>query len=76
MIPISRPVQVSRDAEILDAKGNVVCPTMLWRSDKAHLERQMEICKFVAECINVFDEREPEDIRSDKPAFVRFKGKK
>lgn len=51
--PYTLPVRATIDCEILDAKNLVVCPTMFYRGDVAHIEKQKKTAQAIADAINL-----------------------
>lgn len=65
---IDLPVKLTGNCEIVDAKGRVLCPTMFYRSDSAHLKKQREIGSEIVAAINRVNE--PVNVKSGKVVKV------
>ena|SRR3990167_2294532 len=46
------PLKFTREYEIVDAQGTIICPSITYKGDKYHLEKQKKAGNFIVETIN------------------------
>lgn len=83
LLPFKLPVSYDKDFAILDGNGQVLVPTILFKGDAFHYDKQRRVVHYIVELINnansYFQTPVEEDgqtrlkyVRKDKPSLPIF----